>query len=341
MQAAHYAIRWPNARVTGIDVSETSLAFERSLKSKHGLENLHLRRLEIEDVGALGQSFDHIVCTGVLHHLADPDAGLRALRSALEPDGSLHCMVYAPYGRAGIYMVQEYCRQIGMGRSERDVDELATALRALPPDHPIAALLRTSPDFAERAGLADALLHPRDRAYSVAQLFAFLHDAGLEFGRWVRQAPYLPECGAIASSPHRSRLEALPPVDRFGAIELFRGTMSRHSAIAYRNDRNVPHSIDFASDAWPSYVPVRLPNTVVVRERLPAGAAAVLINRSHTFTDLFLPLDQRELRLFNAIDERRSIDAIANGIADRDFRRSFFEKLWNWDQVVFDASGSS
>jgi hypothetical protein len=86
---------------------------------------------------------------------------------------------------------------------------------------------------------------------------------------------------------------------------------------------------------------VRLPNTVVVRERLPAGAAAVLINRSHTYTDLFLPVDQRELKLFNAIDDRRSIDALANGIADWDFTRSFLEKLWRWDQVVFDGSGSA
>ena len=36
--------------------------------------------------GELETSFDQIVCTGVLHHLPDPDAGLRALRDVLEPE---------------------------------------------------------------------------------------------------------------------------------------------------------------------------------------------------------------------------------------------------------------
>jgi 2-polyprenyl-3-methyl-5-hydroxy-6-metoxy-1,4-benzoquinol methylase len=45
----------------------------------------------------------------VLHHLADPDAGLRALRSVLKPEGAIDLMVYARYGRTGISMLQDYC----------------------------------------------------------------------------------------------------------------------------------------------------------------------------------------------------------------------------------------
>src|SRR5690348_3078852 len=48
MQAVHYAVRWPRARVVGIDVSERSIAFERELKRKHSLENLDLHLLEVE-----------------------------------------------------------------------------------------------------------------------------------------------------------------------------------------------------------------------------------------------------------------------------------------------------
>ena len=43
----------------------------------------------LEDVGTLGSSFDLIVCTGVLHHLVYPDAGMRALRFVLKPEGAL------------------------------------------------------------------------------------------------------------------------------------------------------------------------------------------------------------------------------------------------------------
>jgi SAM-dependent methyltransferase len=77
-QAAIHALREPDAHVTAIDISETSLRHTRELQRKCGLRNLDLHRLAIEDVGELGRTFDQIVCTGVLHHLPDPDEGLRS-----------------------------------------------------------------------------------------------------------------------------------------------------------------------------------------------------------------------------------------------------------------------
>src|SRR6202161_1146894 len=99
-QAARHALMEPNARVTAIDLSETSLRHTRDLQEKHDIRNLRLNQLAIERIGELGETFDQIVCTGVLHHLSDPDAGLRALRNVLAVDGAMHVMVYAPYGRA-------------------------------------------------------------------------------------------------------------------------------------------------------------------------------------------------------------------------------------------------
>ena len=333
-QAAHYAVRWPNAKVVGIDVSASSIAHTQELKRKHNLENLDVHQLAVERAPELGRTFEHVVCTGVLHHLVDPDAGLRALREVLAPNGAMHLMVYAPYGRAGVYMLQDYCRRLEIEPTDANIRDLAESLKALPPDHPIVHLLRNSPDFARVAGLADALLNPRDRAYSVPQLFEFLDSANLRFGRWMRQAPYLPACGAVASTPHAARLQALPPREQYTALELFRGTMVRHALIAY--DRETP-AVDFAADTWLGYIPIRLPDTIVVRERLPAGASAVLINRNHTYTDLYLPIDAQQDGLFAAIDGTRSIAQIT-APADRDAARAFFEQLWQWDQVVFDTS---
>lgn len=91
----------------GIDCSATSVRHTEQLKRKYGLENLRVYQHDIERVGDLGMKFDQVVCTGVLHHLADPDAALSALRNVLKLDGAMHLMVYAPYGRAGIYLLQE------------------------------------------------------------------------------------------------------------------------------------------------------------------------------------------------------------------------------------------
>lgn len=65
----------------------------------------------------------------------------------------------------------------------------------------------------------------RRRGHSVPQLFELVHGAGLTFGRWLKRA--------------------LTPADRYAAVELFRGTMVRQSAIVHHGAT----AIDFAEDA--------------------------------------------------------------------------------------------
>jgi SAM-dependent methyltransferase len=343
-QAATYALREPDARVTAIDISETSLRHTRDLQRKYGLRNLDLHRLAIEQVDQLGSKFDQIVCTGVLHHLSDPDAGLRALRNVLATNGAMHLMVYATYGRVGIYMMQEYCRLLGVSTTAAELRDLGAAVAALPSDHPIAGVAKRAKDFTQPDALADALLHPQDRAYTVPQLYAWLKDCGLSFGRWFEQAPYLPRCGAVARTPHAARLASLPSQLQHAAVELLRGTMTKHNFIAYREDRaGESQPISFDGDAWRRYVPLRLPWTLCIRDRVPPGSVAVLINRAHTYPDLALPIDAAQQRLFAAIDGNRSIDQITRIAADADgeaHARRFFERLWQYDQIVFDATDS-
>ena len=86
-----------------------------------------------------------------------------------------------------------------------------------------------------------------------------------------------------------------------------------------------------------------MPDTICVQERLPAGSAAVLINQTHTHRDLFMPIDSTEKRWFDAVDGRRTIGNIQEQTSSTkrarlEASRSFFERLWWYDQVVFDAS---
>jgi SAM-dependent methyltransferase len=344
-QAAKYALCRPHARVVGIDVSPTSLDHTRQLKRQYDLTNLETRQLPVESAAALERTFDLIVCTGVLHHLVDPDAGLRALRSVLKPEGAMSLMVYAPYGRTGVYMLQDYCRRLGIGTSEQEISDLTAALKALPHHHPLMTLLRGSRDAANADALADALLNPRDRSYSVPQLFDFIERNGLTFVRWYSQAPYLPQCGAIAVTPHAKRLAMLSEREQYAAVELWRGTLASHSVIVSRNDASaVSGKVRFDDQGrWPQYVPFRLPGTLCVQERLPAGAAGVLLSRYHASPDLILVIDAPEKKMFDAIDGRRSIAKIidqAGGDQLLPRARAFFEKLHWYDQVVFDSSKS-
>ena len=343
-QAAIHALREPDAHVTAIDISDTSLSHTRDLQRKYDLKNLDLHRLAIEQVGELGRSFEHIVCTGVLHHLTDSDIGLRALRSVLSPSGAMHLMVYGTYGRTGIYMMQEYCRLLGIDSTEEELQDLSATISALPSDHPITGIARRTKDFRDPDAIADALLHPQDRAYTVPQIYAWLERCGLSFGRWFEQAPYLPQCGAVANLPHAARLASLAPPIQHAAVELLRGTIAKHSFVAYRDDHpGDSQPISFDGDAWRGYIPLRLPWTLCIRDRAPPGFVAVLINRAHIYPDLALPIDEARERIFAAIDGNRSVDNILRDVAGgsgSERASGFIEQLWEYDQIVFDATSS-
>ncbi len=335
-QAAKYALCHPDARVVGIDVSTTSLEHTQALKQEYDLTNLETRQLAVENAQDLDRQFDLIICTGVLHHLADPDAGLRALRSALRPDGAMYLMVYAPYGRTGVYMIQEYCRKLGIEPSRQEIGDLITVLKMLPPHHPLLATQGGSRDFPNGDALADAVLNPRDRAYSVPQLFDFIDRNELMLARWYWQAAYLPQCGAISESAHAARLAALAEREQYAQMELWRGLMSNHSFVVYRNDVKNDAKVRFDDEGYLRYVPIRLPWTICVQERLPPGAAGVLINQTHLFTDLYLLIDPQLKQMYDAIDGHRSIGEIVEQVQGSSSRaREFFEHLWWYDQVVF------
>jgi hypothetical protein len=184
-------------------------------------------------------------------------------------------------------------------------------------------------------------LNPRDQAYSVSELFDLVDRNRLVFGRWQLHAPYLPQCGVVSTTKHAARLAALPDREQFEAMELWRGTMAHHSAVLYRSVGVSSSNAD--DERWLSAVPLRLPSTICVRERLPAGAAAVLLNRAPQQHDLVLAIGPEEKRMVDAIDGRRTVERIVD-VAGRErtwpLARAFFETLWRYDQVVFDRSAT-
>lgn len=342
-QAVKLAVQQPAARVTAIDISVASLEHSRTLAARYDLPNLRFHELPIERVGELGGAFDFIMSTGVLHHLEDPDAGLRALRDVLRPDGAMHIMVYATYGRVGVYMLQEYCTRLGIGPDDAQLRDLMQITRDLPESHPLRAFTRVGPDLTTRAGTADALLHPQDRPFTVSQVYDWLERCGLRHMRWFLQAPYLPTCGDPAGSPHAGRLARLSTRDQHCAMELLRGTMITHTFAACREERPVSdHEIDFGGDAWRGYVPQVFAGARVEGEGTVAGGAGILRHPGHRYEDLGLRLSLGDAVLCARINGARTIQEIARGSglegdpADMDeYARLLFARLWDHDQVLF------
>lgn len=206
----------PGSDVVAVDLSVASLAIT---KQRLDASSQHLRRVNVTLLrasitnlpsSALG-SFDFINCVGVLHHLKDPLAGLNALRRHLYADGGMVIMMYAPYGRAGVYAVQNMVRLVvessTHGRLSGEIIALVRdVLRELPAGHALR-LFRSdfnSPGFADDSvyldeNIVDDFLHAQDTSYTVAQLSQLVRDAGMRMTSFATPVVYDPREYALRS----------------------------------------------------------------------------------------------------------------------------------------------
>ncbi|MCK0172925.1 bifunctional 2-polyprenyl-6-hydroxyphenol methylase/3-demethylubiquinol 3-O-methyltransferase UbiG [Mycolicibacterium sp. F2034L] len=255
-QAAVFAYNNRDAKVLAVDVSQPSLDHQQYLKDKHGLSNLELRLLPIEELPSLGQQFDLVVSTGVLHHMADPLQGMRALAECVRPDGAIGIMLYAKYGRLGVEIMQSVCRDLDLGQNEPSVRKVRQALELLPSDHPVRSYMRIAPDLKYDAGLVDTFLHGRDRNYTVDDCLELVADAGLVFQDWFLRTPYYMHEMHSPDNEMTQAVHALPREKHWSVMERLQTTNGCHFFIACRPERpKSSYTIDFSKLESLDYVP--------------------------------------------------------------------------------------
>ncbi len=339
MAAACYAYLYPKARVTGIDLSAASLAHGEFLKGKHQLANLTLHQCAIEEVATLGAEFDFIACHGVLHHLSSPEAGLRALRQVLRRDGVIAIMVYAKYGRVGVYMLQDFFRLLGLGQEPADVEVVRQTLSVVAPTHPVQQYLRMATDLYADSGLVDTFLHPRDKAYSVRDCLDLLGAAGMVFQGWDESMLYHPEIpfGKLpGDSALRQRMAALPEERVWEATELLRARAGAHFFYACRDDRDVPtYRIQFDDETFLQYVPV--PRVTRFLPADPLQGRPMMIERPPAPS---LPLDPWHAAVFAQMDGKRTVMECLRNVAlsggdPVEFGRAMLGYYWRQGYLLF------
>lgn len=223
-----------DARITYLDMSEASLSIARARAANGKMpERIDWRLGSLLDLPRmdLGQ-FDYINCSGVLHHLEDPAAGLAALKSVLKPDGAMGLMVYARHGRTGVYQMQELLRQV-CGTNADPAEMVAQArslLATLPPTnwfHRSSDLFPLQMDDAE---LCDLLLHARDRAYTMTEVTELVTNAGMFIAEHTCDQRALHDPALAFADPLlRSAIEGRPIPEQQSAAELFWGSKTKHS----------------------------------------------------------------------------------------------------------------
>jgi SAM-dependent methyltransferase len=340
-QAAMFAYTNRDANIVAIDISQASLDHENHLKQKYALRNLQLHLLPIEELPTLGLEFDYIVSTGVLHHIADPLGGMKALGACLRQDGVIGVMLYAKHGRTGVEVLQSVFRDLDLGQDDESLEVVKKALAWLPAHHLARGYLNMAHDLKYDAGLVDTFLHGRDRSFTVQDCIEFVEAAGLVFAGWLDNAPYYPHEILDPADDLYATLNALPERMLWSVTDRLRTTNGRHEFIVCRPDRTKEgYTIDFSTLESLAYVPSM---------RKGCGVSGSEIYR----WDWRMRLDATQLPFAQHIDGKRTISEIAscvrnsgsgredNRVKVEKYARKLFESLWRLDFVAMAVASAS
>lgn len=188
----------PDAEILAVDLSETSLAIARKRLDAAGLDTrkISFQRADLQVVSDLGR-FDYIHSSGVIHHLPDPEAGLRHLRACLAPNGLAYFMVYSANARYEIQTIQHILYTLW--QNQQDWEEglmlCKTFFRGLPVQHPLKQHYRRALQIASEmlgaeavhsdAFYVDTWLQRCEQLWSQPQWFALLQSTGWQPARWL------------------------------------------------------------------------------------------------------------------------------------------------------------
>ena len=331
-QAAFFAFNNPAAKVVAVDVNQSSLDHQQYLKDRHGLWNLELHLLPIEEVPTLGLDFDLIVSTGVLHRLADPRVGLEALKGCLRRDGAMGLMLFAKYGRIGVELLESVFRDLGLGRDDSSIQIVKDAISVLSADHPVQSYLKLAADVqSSDTALVNTFLNGHDRSFTVDECVDLVTSAGLAFQGWFLNSPYYPHDLFAPPSGFYPTVNALPEAEIWSAMEHVQTTNGCHFFLACRTDRpKEGYSVDFSAEDSGDYVPVF---------RMRCGLSGSEIFRP----DWRVSLNAVQLGFVQNVDGRRTIREIAEQVAHggdarradaaelEKFGRKLFRALWRLD----------
>lgn len=254
-------LRNTDAELTYIDVSRESMRVAQQRADVCGLANIQWLHGSLLDLPGMElPPFDYINCSGVLHHLEDPAAGMRALRSVLKERGAIALMLYGKYGRTAVYQIQELMRLLNSRVEDlsEQISNTRRAIDALPQSHwyHVAQQAGIRMQLDDDADYLDTFLHTIDRAYSVPELYGLLDSAGLhlaEFNVYYRHW-YRPEY-RISDTHLLQIVEKLPLRERRAIGELVAGVVGRHefyatptptAAAGFDEHDNVPFFSRFA-----------------------------------------------------------------------------------------------
>ena len=149
----------------GTDVSVNSLKLAQSFKRAHTIEQVAFYQMNLFKPIFVPESFDVVICNGVLHHTGDPQRGFTSIARLVKREG---------YVMVGLY--NEF------GRFATDVRRLVFNLAG---DHfkSLDPYLRRADVGArkKKAWFADQYKNPHESKHTLGEVLHWFERAGLEY----------------------------------------------------------------------------------------------------------------------------------------------------------------
>lgn len=175
----HYA--YPRAQITAVDLSSASLSYATRKTREAGIKAIKYMQGDILELGSIDERFDLIMCSGVLHHMENPEKGLAVLEKLLVPGGQINLGLYSEWARRQVVAAREYAREKGWQGTSEGIRALRAHIAALPKDDPMRGVLAGGFDFYTMSSCRDLLFHVQEHRYTLPQIGEMLDCHGLAF----------------------------------------------------------------------------------------------------------------------------------------------------------------
>lgn len=161
-------------RVTSVDLCLNSLRLATGFKQRNGLDRVNFAHMNLFRIPFKTESFDYLICTGVLHSTDDPEGGFRGFVPLIKPGGYVIIGLYNRYCRMKT-VIRQWLYPV-MGDSIAILD-------------PYLRKYKVSED-KKKSWIMDQYINPRESLHTIDEVLGWFDRAGIEFIRALPSANF-------------------------------------------------------------------------------------------------------------------------------------------------------
>lgn len=178
--AINVAKHFRNVTVLAVDISKRSLAYGKMMAEKYQVKNIDFLQADILNLSQLDRQFQIIECSGVLHHMQNPELGWKTLSKLLVPKGLMKVGLYSQAART---IIKKSRDMITRNQLSPTLDNIRLFRKTLMDSKNSGAFegVLTSPDFYNTSGCRDLLFHSHEVQFTPQRIQSTLDKLKLDF----------------------------------------------------------------------------------------------------------------------------------------------------------------